>query len=225
MPDFAPAYAETRGRLIDLFSRVPDGRLEATVPACPEWTLKDLLAHLIGVAEDMLAGNLEGVGSPEWTSAQIGRRSDKPASELIAEWKELGPELDRAVANVPSAIAGIFLADSVTHEHDARGAVGDRGARDSAAVAMTLETFVRVFARRVRDQELPALAVQWEDGRWTAGNGEPEGKVMAPAFELFRALAGRRTLDEIRAFEWSVDPEPYVSIFSVFPPPAVSLNE
>jgi hypothetical protein len=34
--------------------------------------------------------------------------------------------------------------------------------------------------------------------------------VVAPRYELWRSLEGRRTRDQVRTFEWSVDPEPYL---------------
>jgi hypothetical protein len=36
-------------------------------------------------------------------------------------------------------------------------------------------------------------------------------------FELVRAIAGRRSAAQLRALDWSVDPEPYVPIFGFGP--------
>lgn len=43
--------------------------------------------------------------------------------------------------------------------------------------------------------------------------GEPIGAVEAPAFELFRALTGRRSRGQIRRYHWTLDPEPYLVAF------------
>jgi hypothetical protein len=45
----------------------------------------------------------------------------------------------------------------------------------------------------------------------------PEGRVGLSGFELFRALSGRRSLDQIRAYDWTVDPEPYLPAFQFGP--------
>jgi uncharacterized protein (TIGR03083 family) len=47
--------------------------------------------------------------------------------------------------------------------------------------------------------------------------GEPTGAVEAPAFELFRALTGRRSRNQIRRFRWTLDPEPYLAAFQTSP--------
>lgn len=40
--------------------------------------------------------------------------------------------------------------------------------------------------------------------------------VRTDPFELLRAYAGRRSPDQIRAWEWSGDPEPYLPLLSPF---------
>ena len=47
--------------------------------------------------------------------------------------------------------------------------------------------------------------------------GTPAGLVDAQAYELFRALTGRRSPAQIRALRWTVDPEPYLPAFQFGP--------
>jgi hypothetical protein len=49
--------------------------------------------------------------------------------------------------------------------------------------------------------------------------------VAADPFELFRALSGRRSLDQVRALAWVGDPEPYLELFAPYPMPASPLIE
>ena len=52
---------------------------------------------------------------------------------------------------------------------------------------------------------------------FTAGAGEPAVAVRADAFELLRALTGRRNAEQVRALDWSGDAEPYVDVFATYP--------
>ena len=49
--------------------------------------------------------------------------------------------------------------------------------------------------------------------------------VTAPPFELFRALSGRRSLEQIRSFFWEGDAERYLEIFSPFDVPKEPILE
>ncbi|MDQ4124473.1 MAG: maleylpyruvate isomerase family mycothiol-dependent enzyme, partial [Actinomycetota bacterium] len=112
------------------------------------------------------------------------------------------------------------------HEHDIRLPLASAGARDEPAIELAVDGYVRWLGRRLRERELPSIAVAAEDGAWVAGKTEPAVTVEAPSkFDLLRALTGRRTRDEIAAFEWSDDPEPYLDVFSMYGMPAASLGE
>jgi len=49
--------------------------------------------------------------------------------------------------------------------------------------------------------------------------------VHGDSFEITRALFGRRSLDQIAAFDWSADPTPYLPHFSFFVPRETALVE
>jgi len=84
-------YAEGRARLTDLvLAADPEGRT-APVPGCPEWAVKDVIAHVTGVCTDVLEGNLDGVTTAPWTAAQVAKRSDKSLAEILSEWAEVAP--------------------------------------------------------------------------------------------------------------------------------------
>jgi len=57
------------------------------------------------------------------------------------------------------------------------------------------------------------------------GSGQPVAALAADAFELFRALNGRRSLDQVRALRLDGDPEPYLDLFAPYPMPASPLVE
>jgi hypothetical protein len=57
------------------------------------------------------------------------------------------------------------------------------------------------------------------------GTGAPAATLAGDPFELFRALSGRRSLDQVRALAWDGDPEPYLDLFAPYPMPASPLVE
>ncbi|MGH2758175.1 MAG: hypothetical protein ACRDKJ_01280, partial [Actinomycetota bacterium] len=63
------------------------------------------------------------------------------------------------------------------------------------------------------EQRDMALRVEAGDHRWETG--DPKTTVTDP-FELLRAYGGRRSPDQIRSWDWSGDPEPYLPLVSPF---------
>ena len=226
MISFGEAYGSTRRRVIALVSGISDEEAALTVPACPDWSVRDVVAHLTGIAADATRGQLEGVGSPEWTQRQVDERRDKSLDDVLAEWAAAGEQIDGALAYFPKAAASLFVGDTVTHEHDIRLPLGRPDARDDPAVEVALEGYTRWFGRRLKDRELPAVRLVAGDRDWVAGAGEPGAEVEAPStFELLRGLTGRRTRQEIAGFRWSPSSEPYLDLFSMYGMPSSPLGE
>ena len=226
MNPFGEAYSSTRTSVIDLVSGISDEEAGRTVPACPAWSVRDVVAHLTGIAVDATKGELEGVGSPEWTQRQVDERSDRSLAELLDEWAAAGEQIDGALEYFPKAAASLFVGDTVTHEHDIRLPLERPGDRDVPAVTLALDGYTRWFGRRLKDRELPAVKLVAGARDWVAGAGEPEATVEAPSmFDLLRGLTGRRTRDEIASFRWTNGPEPYLDLFSTYGMPSSPLGE
>jgi hypothetical protein len=66
---------------------------------------------------------------------------------------------------------------------------------------------------RVAHDQLPTLRIRAGTREWTIGDGEPAATVTADPFELARAASGRRSWDQVRAFEWEGNPEPFKPLF------------
>ncbi len=203
-----------------------DEELARPVPACPEWSNKDLFAHLVAIATDTVAGNFDGgVGTAEWTGRQIEERKDASVDDLVAEWEQAAAQLEPGMDEMHPAIAGGLIGDLMTHEQDARGGLDRPGGLDDAAFEFALESYVRFFGRRIKKNGLPALEVRAGDRSWTIGEGDPVGTLEGDPVELLRGLTGRRTPEQVRALDWGVDPEPYMGIFSNYGMPKEPLPE
>ena len=109
-----------------------------------------------------------------------------------------------------------LLVDLAVHEQDLRGAVGDPPLADRVLLALVATGLVSVMGRKVRDRALPPLRLEADGWTGVAGRGEPEATVRAPLVDLLRALTGRRSAAQVRAYAWTGDPEPYLSCFSTF---------
>ena len=76
MSDLGPigtAYRGVRERVSELVTS-PEVDAAAPVPTCPAWAVGDVVAHLTGVVDDVMAGRLEGVATDPWTEAQVVAR-------------------------------------------------------------------------------------------------------------------------------------------------------
>jgi uncharacterized protein (TIGR03083 family) len=202
--EHATAYRGVRERTSDLVRGASATVLEETAPATPAWRVKDVVAHLVGVSADAAEGRVEGVATDPWTAAQVDARRGVPIADLLAEWARYGPQFEGALEVIPTALASQAVFDAITHEHDIRHALGRPGARDCDAVDIGFE-FV-IDGRTALG--MPALRVVTDDGEHVTGVGEPCATLTTTRFEYIRAVAGRRTGEEIAAYGWegTVDP-------------------
>ncbi|MCA1833685.1 MAG: maleylpyruvate isomerase family mycothiol-dependent enzyme [Actinomycetota bacterium] len=233
MPDLAQAYADARKTMSDLARSAAPGRLQTRVPACPAWDVKDLIAHVTGIATAVSTGegirdiNLALFWDPnvaaareEFVDAEIKARRDLPLEEIIAEWERSSAELEPMMrgekpfpAGAPAMGEWVVLTDLGVHHHDLRGALGAPGDRESLATGLSLRSYVETMRMRTAAMGLPVLRIVAGSRSWTTGEGEPVATLTADPFELARAAAGRRSPDQLRSLAWDGDPEPFMELF------------
>ena len=208
------AYERSRARLTALVSNDDDAGV--AVPACPGWTVGDVLAHVVGLAADAVADRLEGYATDSWTSAQVDGRRGRSVADLIDEWEAATPQF-RAVVGDPERSTHTFgplpvvaMYDLLTHEHDVRVALGRPGRPDGDAVALALKAAIGSLRFLLADAPRPLRVEATGVRSWDVGTGDDPVVVEAEAFDLWRAFTGRRTRDEVRGFAWSGDPAPYL---------------
>jgi uncharacterized protein (TIGR03083 family) len=188
----------TRERIVDLVRGAPSGALDEVAPATPKWRVRDVLAHVVGVADDSLAQRLEGVTTEPWTDAQVAARAERSVDDVLAEWDTLAPQFEAGITQLPPVLAGQILFDAFTHEHDMRHALGEVGARDGEATDLVFDWMVHVRALSGR----PALRFDTGNGTTVGGTGNVVATVGASRFELARAATGRRSASEVGAYSW-----------------------
>jgi uncharacterized protein (TIGR03083 family) len=203
----ADAYRDLRGRVRAVVSDADPAALEAAAPATPEWRVRDVLAHMVGVNADILAGNLAGVGTDEWTAVQVEARRDRSVDAMLDEWDEISPTVEELAPQFGPAV-GQWLFDACTHEHDIRQALGASGARDSDAVALSFAWAADRFDDVLRAKDAPGLVFRTDGDVREVGAGEPRSTVHATRFELLRAMTGRRSRTQVERYEWDGTPRP-----------------
>jgi uncharacterized protein (TIGR03083 family) len=223
MTDHAAAYRGVRERVVGLTAGLDDEAANRIAPATPEWRIKDLIAHMVGVPADVLAGETEGAGSDPWTARQVAARRDRSLADILAEWEEVAPGLEAAMPALPEAVRDQIVGDAVAHEHDLRGALDRAGARDSDAFEIGFGWSVRVVGDKRDGGNAGALRLRTERGSHVAGTGEVAATVTADRFELFRAMWGRRCPEQIAAYRWEGTADP--AGLSFFPPRPTPLVE
>jgi uncharacterized protein (TIGR03083 family) len=215
--DVAQAYEGVHVRLLELLA---DRTGEEPVACCPGWTVRDVVAHLTGLCEDWVEGRLDGYASDAWTARQVARFAHDPLVEILARWGSVFEAFlalpDDPVMGPPGRWA---FGDAIVHEADIRGAIGAERV-PSEAVALALKGSIARWRQVVADWRLPTLLLRCPDLRewWLGDRGDLNAIVAeAPSYEVFRALAGRRSVDQVRSWSWSDDPSPYIAAGLPYP--------
>jgi uncharacterized protein (TIGR03083 family) len=214
--DFADHYAETRARLTELASELRPADGARRVPGCPEWTVKDVYAHLAGVCSDILAGRIEGAATDPWTARQVAERADRTLEQLVEEWAADAPQVETLMRQLGEGpdINRVPI-DVWTHEQDVRGAVERPGGRDAPVVAWSLERLVGRLGAGWAGAVRKPVRIRGSSDEWVIGDGEPVATMQASDFELVRTFLGRRSRAQALAM-WDGAGEDFVDAFVVF---------
>ena len=88
-------WSAARHRVSALVADLNPQQAGVAVPATPAWSVHDLLAHVIGLDADVLAGEEADDHNPGWTQKQVDARRERSITELLAEWTDLAPRLEQ----------------------------------------------------------------------------------------------------------------------------------
>ena len=199
-------WAAAQQRVSALVVGLDGAAADARVPATPDWSVHDLLAHMIGLDADVLAGDEPDDHNAAWTQRQVDERRERSVAELVAEWTELAPRLEQWMRdNSPRP-----LGDVIIHEQDLRGALGVPGAQDTPGLQAIRDRMAGQFA----DGVTGALTLQGERWSWSSDADGPRTVVSASDFDLARALMARRSAAQLQSWTTSGDVGPYLEAFA-----------
>ena len=210
---FADAYRDAHVRVAALARSLPAESLDTPTPSCPDWTARDVVAHLAGMATDVTSGRLRGMPGPDWTGPQVRDRTGRDLETVLDEWAGTADAVAEAVEDrrVPLTV----LQDALAHEADLAEATGrPRPAQEGWVTAAQLMT--RQVLKGMRGPG--TLIVRSGGSEWRGGDDDPVSVVDVDPYELYRGLLSRRSRAQMRGWAWRGDPEPWVAVLPVFGP-------
>lgn len=223
--DLGALYAASRHRMTDLFMSSSAEDHELPCPATPEWKVRDVLAHVRGITEDVRTGNLEGVTTDPWTAAQVKRHSDTSVADLLDGWTADASLLEAVLSSEHGVNVARAVIDVHTHEADVRGALGRVAPLTDEFAAWGLAAVLEGVIAGITAAGLAPVRVVTDEGD-ELGPADATVVLRAPRYELFRATLGRRSAAQVAAFDWSgTDPTPYLPHLFLFGPRTTDLVE
>lgn len=217
--DLGRLYRDTRERLSALVLGLDDSELATPVPSCPGWSVSDVMRHLLGVVEDVMAGRLTKPPSDAETAGQVARHGRTPLPAVVERWATLAPPFEELIGG---AAVWPAVMDVAAHEQDIRGALGRPGARDAEVVRAGAQRLVALMRPSV------PLRVVCEDFEVLVGPEDPDHAELVlrtTRFETFRWRLGRRSRSQVHAFDWSGNPEPVIDQLFIFGPSPTDIVE
>ena len=221
--DVGVHYRTSRERFTAFIRELSPGDLATAVPACPGWSVRDVLGHVAGITDDALHGRIKGIPDDEQTADQVARSAQLSVDELITRWETQSPDFQAVLTSVGPSLAPAAI-DVAAHEQDIRGALGKPGSRYNATIAWALPMMMYGFTRRVENAGLPSVRVEVEGE--VMADGPPDGLVLRISqHEAFRSLLGRRSREQVATYDWSGDPGAVLQVFSTFRPAAENIYD
>ncbi len=201
------SYRAVRNELINALASVDDRTATMIVPACPQWTVKDVVAHVCGLNAELLADVPGPLGSDEATTRQVRDRASADLKQVIDEWQSMANAID-ARLSADDAKARAFLADLVVHVYDLAEVLDQPTLEAANATPAAAHRYVPLLQQQVADQLGVALTVELADGTtWAPAElGHPKVTLRTSPHAFLRGVTGRLRREEVEAFDWSADP-------------------
>ena len=177
-------YESVRGTFAAMLRTMPPTVLSTSVPATPEWTVHDVVAHLVGLAADLNAQRLPGDDDPGglgWNRTQVSSRGDWSLDDLLREWDVEGPVFADGLALFGHETECHFVGDLVTHVLDVAEAVDAPIDLSSDAIDMALEHYTAYAEERLA----------------ATGGSMPTAVLALGPLDRLRLLSARRPLSTV----------------------------
>jgi uncharacterized protein (TIGR03083 family) len=213
-------YIESARRVQDLVTPLDSAALDKLTPACPDWSVRDVLAHLAGGAASFGTDSFAGMGTDPWTAEHVESRRGVAVADLLAErWAHVH-KLEH-VPNDPQVWRPI-VHDALHHEADIRGAIG-APRLPSDALAAAFPMIEGVLPMKLA--KFGAATIELDGQPRSFGEGEPALVVRTSMFDIWRGAFGRRSEQQMRSWVVAGDAEAFARALPVFPARETDLLE
>ena len=211
-----------REALTTYLRELPEGAWDKQT-LCPDWTVKQLMAHVVGIASDVANRRLDGVGTDEANQRQVDERVDRSPTEILDEWEKEGTLLERGILelddefwtapyadnfNVGQALQRM-VEDIWVHSQDIRIPLGEEPVAGPGLIS-TLEVGSRDLLNRLKTHAPSVGRVNISAGEFSSeveGPGGEEVSITGDPITLALVSVGRVPLeDAIRDGELTVTP-------------------
>jgi hypothetical protein len=214
--DTGNVYERTRREFIATVVALSDQKLHAQVPATPAWSVRDVLAHVVGLAADLNAQRLpapDDVGGTAWTNLQVERGRGRALGEVLAEWEREAAPFEDGLRAFGYEVGSHFVADLHAHYQDVRHAIGLPADADELTVRVALDHYLGFIDAMLREAGWGRLDVDAVgEARHLGDPGPHKARLCAQPFELLRSVSGRRSVRQIRALEWHGDADDLLAL-------------
>jgi len=194
--------AEERDALIPLLRSRVEADFARPVAACPEWTVRDVLAHCSAALRRVVENRFEeGVFSPESNARDIAERAEWSHERVLDELERGMTEAGPLIAQAGGRLDKLALGEWV-HAGDVREALGASDAYAGAA----LEYALPLLAHVTREAGHLPLHADLDDvdeplRLGDASGQRPPARYIGDAATLVRLYAGRPLPDGGDGFE------------------------
>jgi len=204
-------YFDTRDRCVSLFRSLDTEQISTIVPLNPDWTVKDVAAHVCGLNADLANGMREGLGSDSNTAVQVEIRASDSLADVCDEWLSYD-EFMRALVEKAPVLGTRLGADLTLHMQDVQHALRLPVEIESTAVVDAALNYVEVQQGRMLEAHRTGLGVDLGD----AGRHEPPEAattiwLSATAYDFLRSATGRRSRAQVEGLDWSSDPSAFLA--------------
>ena len=225
--DCGLAYQRVRRDLLARLGELSPAGLGTMVPATPDWSVHDVIAHVVGITHDLNHGEFGRDDPDEWTANQVRTRQAATLAELAAEWDAEAPTFEEGLRLLGYEIGSHYVGDLLHHIADIHHALGLGAIDDDEALTMSLDFYLFSGHESLRDAGVGTLRISVSDtgAEWVLGEGNEVARLAAQRFELFRVFGGRRSERQIRSLSWTGDVDVMVPLLSRYPLPTEDLME
>lgn len=210
--DVGDAYERTRRRFVDTVGALTEIELATAVPATPLWSVRDVLAHVVGLAADLNGQRFpspDDIGGAAWAARQVSARHHLSIAEVVSEWEREAPSFEDGLRLFGYETGCHFVADLHAHHQDVHAALGLARDDDPMTIAVALDHYLGFIDGLLRAAAWGTLDVTADDERRRLGlEGNHHAHVDGSGFEVLRAFSARRSEGQIRHLRWEGDLEP-----------------